>query len=138
MDHTSRARAHLVAIAITIVVVIVRSRAIHRAQPPPPERCHAERARGVATHLLHPMADMSRSPRPEYALDPGLTSYVGIFIVVVRARASGCASRAPRGRRCFALFHAGAHRGLIMTVHDPSKGGYTGGWFFRIAMRCDA
>ena len=32
------------------------------------------------------MADMSRSPRPEYALDPGLTSYVGIFIVVVRAR----------------------------------------------------
>jgi len=50
VDHTSRARAPLVAIiiAITIVVVIVRSRAIHRAQPPPPERCHAERARGVA------------------------------------------------------------------------------------------
>ena len=44
-------------------------------------------ARRRATHLLHPMADMSRSPRPEYALDPGLTSYVGIFIVVgVRAR----------------------------------------------------
>ena len=63
------------------------------------------------------MADMSRSPRPEYALDPGFVSYVGIFILP-----SARVRRAER--RVFALFTPSPLRGVWvlthLTVYDSS------------------